>query len=217
MDRNESNENVLGDPLPASPLPLLARWLAEAKASPVIRNHDAMALASVDDAGAPQVRMVLCRRFDAARAAFSFYTNRESPKAHELEHTGRASAVFYWDALARQLRIGGRIERTSDADSDAYFGSRHPQSQIAAWASAQSQPIASRDALRSHFEQTAATFESREGSIPRPPHWGGYVITADRIELWVEGEARLHDRAVWTRERGTPGDAAVWHAQRLQP
>lgn len=209
--------NDLNDPLPESPLPMLARWFEEAKASATIRNHDAMAVATVDANGAPQVRMVLCRRFDAERGSFSFYTNRESPKAAELAHTPRASAVFYWDPLSRQVRISGPVERSSDADSDEYFRGRHPQSQVAAWASAQSQPIGTRAALMATFEQTTASFGGLEAPIPRPPHWGGYEITADRIELWVAGEARLHDRAVWTRDVDTPIRAASWQVQRLQP
>jgi pyridoxamine 5'-phosphate oxidase len=218
MDRiDKPLPNDLTDPLPESPLAILGRWFEEAKASATIRNHDAMAIATVDAAGGPQVRMVLCRGFDAERGTFAFYTNRESPKASELEQTPRASGVFYWDALARQARISGRVERTGEADSDAYFAGRHPQSQVAAWTSAQSQPIGSRGALMANFDQTAKSFDGLEGSIPRPPFWGGYEIAADRIELWVEGEGRLHDRAVWTREFETLGDADHWHVQRLQP
>lgn len=203
----------LSNRLDESPLPMLARWFEEARACEKIRNPDAMALASVDAAGGPQVRMVLCRNFDVAHGGFSFYTNRESPKANELEQTRRASAVFYWDPLGRQARIRGRIERSSETDSDAYFSTRHPRSQIADWTSDQSRPIASREALMAKFERTAKSFEGIEGDVPRPPHWGGYVITADRIELWVEGEGRLHDRAVWTRwSEGDP-----WDVQRLQP
>jgi pyridoxamine 5'-phosphate oxidase len=225
-DTGRVRDDSLDDPLPASPLPTLSRWLREARASELVRNHDAMALATVDGSGAPRVRLVLCRRFDADRGTFFFYTNRESPKAHELERAGRTAGVFYWDALGRQARIEGVVERTSDRDSDAYFAGRHRASQIAAWASAQSRPIASRDALEIRFEEAAARVGGGESEarVVRPPHWGGYVISADRVELWVERPGRLHDRGVWTRalERtaGPEGDAleaSAWQVERLQP
>lgn len=205
---------ALSQPLGESPLPIIARWLREARESNRIRNHDAMALATVDARGLPQVRMVLCRGFDAERGHFSFYTNRESPKATQLEGAKSASCVFYWDALDRQVRISGPVEATSDRDSDAYFDGRHPLSQIAAWTSRQSQPIASRSELIARFEATARRFGGKQTSqpIPRPSHWGGYRLTAESIEIWAGRAGRLHDRAVWTRTRPTG-----WQAQRLQP
>ena len=225
---------ALAEPLAGSPLPTVAAWLAEARASSLITNHDAIALATVDEAGWPQVRMVLARNLDFEPGSLSFYTNRESPKGRALDGTGQASAVFYWDPLSRQVRFRGRVERTSDADSDAYFATRHPGSQIAAWASAQSEPIASRAELIERFEAVAAKYRP-EGSatggataassadaasqpIPRPPHWGGYRLIANRIELWVGRNGRLHDRAVWTRDLDA-GDGAesTWSAERLQP
>jgi pyridoxamine 5'-phosphate oxidase len=229
----ERHEELLPDPLPESPLPTLARWLEEARASEAIRNPDALALATVDEEGLPRVRMVLCRRFDAEAGSFSFYTNRESPKARELERLGHASGVFYWDALGRQARIRGPVMRTSDADSDDYFASRHPRSQVAAWVSRQSQPIASRAALLERFEREAGRlgFPDSGRAIPRPPHWGGYRIEAEEIELWLEGADRLHDRARWSRRpRSAVGPSGVgpltgnrepapaaWIGQRLQP
>lgn len=224
-------EELLPDPLPESPLPTLGRWLEEARASASIRNPDALALATVDEEGLPRVRMVLCRRFDVRAGSFSFYTNRESPKARELERLGRASGVFYWDALGRQARICGPVVRTSDSDSDDYFASRHPRSQVAAWASRQSQPIASRAELLARFGEEARRFGFPDSgrAIPRPPHWGGYRIEADVIELWLAGADRLHDRARWLRHRPAPEEspargrsgedvgAACWIGQRLQP
>lgn len=210
------------DPLPREPLRLVSSWLEEARASATLRNPDAMALATVDAAGAPHVRMVLCRGFDPERGTLRFYTNRESPKGAQLEASGRAEVAFYWDALGRQLRVGGPVERTSDADSDAYFARRHPQSQISAWASAQSQPLASREDLFAQHEAFSRRFGAPDGGegsepIPRPPHWGGYVLTAERIEFWIEGEARMHERAVFTREIAAGQGAAPWRSARLQP
>lgn len=220
LEERSGPDGALDDPLPSSPLPILACWLEEARRSVAIRNHDAMALSTVDEAGLPRVRMVLCRGFDAEQATFAFYTNRESPKARDLEGIGRASALFYWDALARQVRLSGPVERVSDADSDAYFATRHRGSQIAAWTSAQSEPIESRAALMASFEQVAARYDGLERGdpIPRPSFWGGYVLIAERIELWSERAGRLHDRALWSRQGPAElGPPPAWRVQRLQP
>lgn len=220
----ENRRSAFPEPLPSSPLAMLAAWFEEARAHEAIRNHDAMALATVDALGDPQVRMVLCRGFDPAEARFSFYTNRESPKGQDLDLRGRASGVFYWDALSRQARISGRVVRTSDADSDAYFASRHPLSRLAALSSDQSRPIASRAELIARLEEMTERYGSGEGkaespAIPRPAHWGGYQIIADRIELWVGRDGRLHDRAAWTRSSHRDEDAGedAWRVTRLQP
>lgn len=227
-------DGSLTDPLPQDPLPVLSRWLAEARARAGMRNPDALALATADRTGMPQVRMVLARRFDAERGCVSFYTNYESPKARELEGAGRASGVFYWDALGRQVRLEGPIERTSAADSDDYFAGRHPRSQIAAWTSAQSQPVASRARLAEKLEETASRFGGLESPdpVPRPPHWGGYRLWIERLELWVDRPGRLHDRGLWIRRlepatapegRASPlsldGRARPtrWSVERLQP
>lgn len=212
----------LEDPLPDSPLPLLARWLEEARTSKIIRNHDAIALATVDEGGSPRVRMVLARRFDLTAGCFSFYTHRDSPKARQVEAAGRASAVLHWDALSRQVRFEGRVARASDSDSDDYFAARPRASQIAAWASAQSQPIASRAALVERFEETAARFGGTDAAVevPRPPDWGGYVFRFERVELWVDRPGRLHDRALWIRIEDAstdPSGRSTWRVDRLQP
>jgi pyridoxamine 5'-phosphate oxidase len=204
-------DRSLFDPLPESPLPTLARWFEDARKAPSVRNHDAMVLATVDAEARPSVRMVLCRAIDFERARFAFYTDRTSPKARQLETSGRASAVFHWDPLARQVRISGPVKRASDADSDDYFARRSPASQLAAWTSRQSRPISSRAELEERFAKVEERFQG--GPVPRPADWGGYVITAETIELWVSREGRLHDRALWTYEptRGT------WRVARLQP
>lgn len=212
----------LADPLPASPLPLLERWLAEAAERSGQSNPDAMALATVDASGAPQVRLVLCRGFDPRRGRLVFYTNRESPKGRELAANPVASAVFHWDALSRQARVSGPVTPVPDAESDAYFARRHRLSQIAARASRQSEPIASREALLAKLRAEAERFGGFETGdpIPRPPQWGGFALLARRVELWVGSQGRAHDRAAWERRvadaRADPG-AAPWSVERLQP
>lgn len=204
----------LADPLPASPLPLLERWLAEATERSGLPNPDAMALATVDAHGVPRVRIVLCRGFDARQGRLVFYTNRESAKGRELAAHPVASAVFHWDVLSRQARVSGPVVAVSDAESDTYFARRHRVSQLAARASRQSEPIASREALLERIRAEAERFGGFEDGapVPRPPHWGGYALLARRVELWVGAEGRAHDRALWTREDWTREDwtREVW-------
>jgi pyridoxamine 5'-phosphate oxidase len=212
----------LADPLSASPLPLLERWLRDARERSGQPNPDAMALATVDAAGEPRARMVLCRGFDALRGQLVFYTNRESAKGRELAARPFAAAVFHWDALARQARIDGPVRLAPDALSDAYFAGRPRDSQIAAWASRQSAPIASRRALLDEIEAAAERFGGVDAGppVPRPPHWGGYLLVARRVELWVGCEGRAHDRAEWERVLGDPATATAdsgWRVRRLQP
>jgi len=212
----------LADPLPDSPWALLARWLDEAREGSGMRNPDAMTVATVDADGAPRARVVLCRGFDAERGELTFYTNRRSAKGRELAAHPAATAVFHWDALSRQARIGGPVRWASDAVSDAYFAGRPRVSQIAAWASEQSEPLASREALLAQLAETAARFGGLEAGdpVPRPPHWGGYVLVAERVELWVGSEGRAHDRAEWRRELPDPAAPVLptrWRVARLQP
>jgi len=219
-------ESAFEDPLPDSPLPIVRRWIKEARREESCRNPDAMALASVDQSGIPRVRMVLCRDADWLRGCFGFYTNRKSPKAREIESSGWASGVFYWEPMGRQLRITGRVEKTRDGESDAYFAGRPRGAQLAAWASAQSERVDSRVALLGRLDQTARRWgrSAESGSIDRPPDWGGYTIVANRIELWVDRRDRLHDRVAWTRPlegRDAQPEESLedsnWRAERLQP
>ena len=207
----------LVDPLPETPLPTLSRWLEEARACDAIPNPDAMAVATVDEAGDPQVRLVLCRGFDPDRARFEFFTNYASDKARQLTAHPRASCVFHWDPLGRQVRLVGRVERTSEARSDAYFASRDPLSQISAWASQQSRTIEDRATLEAHRDGILR--ELGDGSVDpirRPSDWGGFVVLAERIELWAAREGRLHDRALWVRT-SDEDEAPTWRVARLQP
>jgi pyridoxamine 5'-phosphate oxidase len=176
------------------PFALFDTWFAEARQSE-INDSNAMALATVDATGQPSVRMVLLKGHDAR--GFVFYTNRESRKAQDLGEGSKAALLFHWKSLRRQIRIEGPVSRVTDAESDAYFASRHRDSQLGAWASDQSRPLGRRETFEARFEEVRARFEG--GEVPRPPHWGGYRVTPQRIEFWLDREHRLHERRVFIR------------------
>jgi pyridoxamine 5'-phosphate oxidase len=181
-------------------------WLEEATHAGAV-EPTAMALATSDATGAPNVRMVLLKHVDAA--GFVFYTNLESAKAAELRARPQASLCFYWAETKKQVRVQGRVEPVSDAEADAYFASRARLSQIGAWGSRQSRPMA--HALE--LEQACAGVMLRYpiGAVPRPPFWSGYRVVPDRIELWREQPFRRHERRLYTR------DGVGWSMQRLFP
>ncbi len=218
-------DESLADPLPADPMPRLRAWLEEAVERPERTNPLAMALATVDASGRPELRMVLCRGYDLESGWFGFYTDRRSPKARSLEALGRAALLFHWDAHERQVRIEGPVVRAPDADSDRYFTGRPLDAQVAAATSRQSAPIGSRRELVERMRECAA----RHGvngrpddprSLPRPGYWGGYRVFADRIELWIGQPGRVHDRGLWTRTLAPAGAgfaAGPWSLERLQP
>jgi pyridoxamine 5'-phosphate oxidase len=223
---------TLPDPLPANPLALAAQWLAEAKVDAAQPNPNAMVLATVDARGQPSARVVLCKEIAAASGSIVFYTNYQSRKGRELSANPRAAVVFHWDHSHRQVRAEGRVEPLADAESDAYFRGRPWQSRIGAWASQQSEPVRSRADLGSAVAAAARRFgipysgpgteepKDLTVAVPRPPHWGGYRLWVDAIELWVEGEFRIHDRARWTRVPDLEQDfsaAPAWTVTRLQP
>lgn len=205
----------LPDPLPDDPFPMLGEWLAEAQRRH--RNAASMALATVDPDGRPSVRMVICRGVDARAGWLVFYTDRESRKGRALDAHARAALVFHWELLERQVRVEGPVTRASDADSDRYWDTRPLEARLAAVASDQSRPLASRQ----HFLDRIAQARARLGTAPpRPPRWGGYRIWAEQVELWVGQPARAHDRAVWTRALEASADGFAggdWRATRLQP
>jgi pyridoxamine 5'-phosphate oxidase len=217
--------DVLPEPLPSDPLSLAAGWLAEAYRRAEQPNPNAMVLATVSADGQPSARVVLCKDIVADPGYVHFVSNYHSRKGRELSANPRAALVFHWDHSHRQLRIEGLMCQSSPAESDAYFAGRPWASQLGAHASAQSEPIASRaalvarlDAVTRQFGEAAVTGGPK---IPRPAHWGGYLLWATAVELWVEGDARLHDRARWTREvtldsAGRPA-AGPWRGTRLQP
>lgn len=213
----------LPTPLPDDPLPTLARWLDEARTAARVPNPDAFTLATVGPEGRPSARVVLCKGIDPAEGSILFFTNYHSRKAAELDANPRAAGVFHWDHAGRQARFEGSVTRASDRVSDHYFATRPLLSRLGAWASQQSRPLASRTDLLRSIRQTMDRFgvsaldllANRQGPpIPRPPHWGGYVIHLDAVELWVGGSGRLHDRARWQRSLNPP---TPWSAQRLQP
>lgn len=216
-------DELLPDPLPAEPAILIAEWLKVATARSGQPNPNAMVLASVDAAGQPSARVVLCKDVVVAPGYLLFYTNYESRKGRELIGSGRAAAVFHWDGLHRQLRVEGRVEQSPSEESDRYFASRPWGSRLGAWASAQSQPIDSRKALLLQVAKATARFGAQAAvgkSIPRPPHWGGFRFWLEAVEFWVEGEFRVHDRVRYTRSLEKSGEgfaAGAWSKTRLQP
>jgi pyridoxamine 5'-phosphate oxidase len=215
---------TLPDPLPERPFELVDGWLEEAKRDAAQPNPNSMVLATTDAAGRPSARVVLCKAVDPAAGHIVFYTNYDSRKGRELRGNPRAAVVFHWDYRHRQVRAEGRVEPLTDAENDAYFGSRPWQSRLGTWASHQSEPVASRAVLGASVAAAARRFgipydgpgtpepATVPVEVPRPPYWGGFRLVADAVELWVEGEFRIHDRARWTRA----GDTA-WTVTRLQP
>jgi pyridoxamine 5'-phosphate oxidase len=223
---------TLPESLPANPLEIVAQWLAQARQDAAQPNPNSMVLATVDADGRPSARVVLCKEIAAPQGYIVFYTNYLSRKGGELKGNPRAAIVFHWDHRHRQVRIEGEVEPLSDAESDAYFHTRAWQSRLGAWASRQSQPVNSRQELAEAVAREAKRFgipyggpgsdepENIDTDVPRPPHWGGYRLYADAVELWVEGEFRIHDRARWTRVLSHPLSAAAakpWAVTRLQP
>ena len=197
------------------PFEIARRWLAEAEESEP-NDPNAMALATADASGLPNVRMVLLKAIEGGaqegspnEGAFVFYTNYESAKGSELAANPKAALVMHWKSLRRQVRVRGAVERTAPEEGDEYFASRSYRSRVGAWASRQSRPLSSRSALLAEAALYAARYPLNP---PRPPHWGGFRIRPVEIEFWADGEYRLHDRFRWTRD-----EAGVWAPQRLNP
>lgn len=190
------------------PFALFERWFADARGKEPNDPH-AMALATVDASGMPDVRMVLMKGFE--QGAFVFYTNAESAKGAQLAANQRAAVCFHWKSLGRQVRARGIVEFVSDAEADAYFQSRDRGARLGAWASTQSRPMEERLALEKRIADYALKFGV--GEVPRPPHWRGYRLIPLAMEFWRNRPFRLHDRLVFTRE--APG--AAWGKSRLFP
>jgi pyridoxamine 5'-phosphate oxidase len=188
------------------PLEIFGEWLAEAEASEP-NDPNAMALATVDGAGNPSVRMVLLKGMDAR--GFAFYTNFESRKGLELLAQTKAALCFHWKSLRKQVRVEGPVEIVSDAEADAYFHSRAYVSQIGAAASAQSRPLDSRATLERRVADLQSLFDG--GVVPRPPNWSGFRVIPHTIEFWKDGAFRLHDRIVFRRH------GPDWKTERLYP
>jgi pyridoxamine 5'-phosphate oxidase len=189
------------------PFEIARTWLNEAEKSEP-NDPNAIALASVDEAGMPNVRMVLLK--EISDRDFVFYTNYGSAKGQEIDASGKAAFVMHWKSLRRQIRVRGLTVREEGADADAYFTSRSLQSRLGAWASKQSEPLASRLSLMAEVARVTA---ARGPNPPRPPFWGGVKICPLEIEFWADGAFRLHDRFCWRRS----DPAEVWKIQRLNP
>lgn len=190
-----------------NPFDIARAWLAEAQVSEP-NDPNAIALSTVDADGMPNGRIVLLKEVEDD--GFVFYTNYGSAKGQELDFSGKAAFVMHWKSLRRQIRVRGSVTREDGSQADSYFQSRHPESRIGAWASQQSQPLSSRDALVAQVEKAAV----EQGPDPvRPPFWGGFRICPVEIEFWSDGASRLHDRFRWSRQ----GRVEPWAIDRLNP
>jgi pyridoxamine 5'-phosphate oxidase len=204
-----SEEDVAAEAFAATdPVQLFRIWFAEAELYEP-NDANAMSLATVDENGLPDVRVVLLKDMD--EDGFVFYTNLNSAKGEELLASRKAALNFHWKSLRRQVRVRGLVSKVPDAEADEYFATRPRGSQLGAWASNQSHPMESRDKL---IEDAFALDKKYEGQdVPRPPHWSGFCVTPLSIEFWINREFRLHDRRVF--RRGSP--AADWEIERIYP
>ncbi|MBB1286119.1 pyridoxamine 5'-phosphate oxidase [Flavisolibacter sp. BT320] len=206
--RNEySSQTLLENDVATDPIAQFEKWWDQVLASE-ISEPNAMTLASASADGFPSARIVLLKGFDAR--GFVFYTNYKSYKALQLEENPKACLVFFWKELERQVRISGIVARVSEEESDVYFNSRPVGSRIGAWASPQSQPIENREWLEQVFENKKEQF--RDGNVPRPPHWGGYLVKPVIVEFWQGRFSRLHDRIQYTLDEN-----GAWRIERLAP
>jgi pyridoxamine 5'-phosphate oxidase len=214
--------------LPESPFPLLASWLEEATEAKGVPNPNAMVLATATPDGAPSARVVLCKSIEVETGCLVFFTNYTSLKASNLTANPRAACVFHWDYHGRQARVSGRVARVSEQESDEYFRSRPLISRLGAWASEQGRPLEHRTDLVTRVREVMRRFgvgphhlvlPQAAPEVPRPEFWGGYRIHAERVELWLGGGGRLHDRAIWARsiDEATLGATSGWATTRIQP
>ena len=191
--------------MPDDPLVLFEQWQKEANAAG-LADPTGVVVATVQPDGSIRQRFVLLK--GVSEDGFVFFTNYNSDKAAALAQNDRSSMLFPWNELDRQVSVSGKVEKIAESESDAYFAARPRASQIAAWTSQQSQPIASRGALEAQYQATLERFDGSD--VPRPPHWGGFRLVPQRIEFWQGGEDRLHDRFVYQYTNG-------WNRSRLQP
>jgi len=222
----------LPDQLPESPIALFKAWFDQAQSAKDQPNPNAMTIATIDPDGRPSARIVLCKAIHDDPGCLVFHTNYRGRKGKALQANPRVSLVFHWDHEERQVRIEGPATRSPEAESDAYFAGRRWESRVGAWASDQSEPIGSRqaliDKLKAVLEEYDVDVEAAERGepvhIPRPAHWGGQRVWFERVELWCGAAGRVHDRAEWTRELtsaeidGAPGyTGGPWSSTRVQP
>ena len=187
---------MTSDPMYYEALEQLREWLAHAE-STKLNEPTAMSLATADPRGRPSVRIVLLRGLD--ETGLVFYTNSLSRKGEQMTANPWAALAFYWDELGRQIRVEGRVDTIATEESDAYFRTRHPLSQIGAWASLQSEKLDKRMTLEQRVAEFTQRFQGQE--VPRPEHWHGYRVVPDRIEFWQNREGRLHDRTLFKRSK----------------
>lgn len=199
----------------SDPFALFSEWFEEASAHE-INDPNAMMLATVDAHGLPNVRAILLKGLDGpdfgVQRGFSWFTNYESAKGLELEAVPKAALLFHWKSLRRQIRIRGPVTKASGAEGDAYFASRRRGSQIGAWASQQSRPMADMAELEKAVEDVSAKYGEAQ-PVPRPPHWSGFRLTPTEIEFWHDRPFRLHERVVFRRD----GPEQAWAKSRLYP
>ena len=191
--------------MPDDPLVLFEQWQKEVNAAG-LADPTGVVVATVQPDGSIRQRFVLLK--GVSEDGFVFFTNYNRDKAAALAQNDRSSMLFPWNELDRQVSVSGKVEKIAESESDAYFAARPRASQIAAWTSQQSQPIASRGALEAQYQATLERFDGSD--VPRPPHWGGFRLVPERIEFWQGGEDRLHDRFVYQYTNG-------WNRSRLQP
>ncbi len=207
LQNRESTMDRSGKFAGENPFEIAKDWMDQAKELE-LNDANAIALATVDNTGLPNVRMVLLKEIEDN--AFVFYTNYESKKGRELIASGKAAFVIHWKSLRRQIRVRGSVEKAEGKQADSYFDSRSPQSRVGAIASRQSQIIKDRSVLENWYEQALKD----NGATPsRPSFWGGFRINPVEIEFWADGEARLHDRFRWTRAQ----NGSEWSIDRLSP
>ena len=209
MHRPDPETNLI-DRSAEGPFPLFEAWMEKARGSEP-NDPNAMALATCNGEGVPNVRMVLLK--EAGPSGFVFFTNLESSKGRELLAVPRAALCFHWKSLRRQIRVRGHITPVGGAEADAYFASRARESQIGAWASRQSRPLPGRLALEKEIAMRAAQFGF--GKIPRPAHWSGFRLMPLEIEFWRDRPFRLHDRLLYRRT--DTDEASAWYAEALYP
>lgn len=196
----------------SDPIDLFAEWMREARAEE-LNDSNAMSLATVDADGAPDVRIVLLKSFDAN--GFVFYSNAKSTKGSQLNKVEHAALCLHWKSLRRQVRVRGAISIVSPAESDAYFASRAREARIGAWTSQQSEELHSRERFEDEYKAFEAKFA--DGEVPRPPHWQGWRVHPNKIEFWRDRPFRLHDRLVFEKPSGGVNANEEWTKKRLYP
>jgi len=226
-------EKLLPEDLSFSPFSIVQRWVDEATELAWQPNPNAMVISTLREVPnksentdqrvsvEPDARVVLCKKIDIEKGVLVFFTNYQSAKGEQLKQHPQATAVFHWDNLGRQIRVSGQVLRSPAMESENYFNSRSKLSRLGAWASDQSQPVESRQTLLNRLDEQKERFAVAGDNIPRPPHWGGYRLWANKVELWISHRGRIHDRAVWTREMTDIQKEEIhfnsWQATRLQP